>query len=50
MRIRRSTSELCFTRQEFRELSLAAICRRLGLGDHWLDEEQDAHARELLPS
>lgn len=48
MRIRRSTNELCYSLDEFRKLSGQKICRRYGIGDAWVDQEQDNKADEEM--
>jgi hypothetical protein len=46
MRYRLSTHEFCYTLDEFKKLSHAAICRRYNLGDSWVDEQADEQAEK----
>lgn len=48
MRIRRSTRELIYTAEEFARLDAAAICRRMSLGDAWVDRIADARAERAM--
>lgn len=41
-------NELCFTRDEFKRLDYADICRRYSLGDAWVDAEKDREASKLV--
>ena len=42
-------NELIYEYRDFKRLSVAAICRRYGLSDTWLDQERNQEAeRELL--
>lgn len=44
VRLRASTGELCFTQAEFARLNHAEICRRLNIGDTWVDETRNQYA------
>ena len=48
--MRLAHSELCFDYQEFAALNHVEICRRLNIGDSWLDEERDAAATREVTS